>query len=135
MRKLIELVLVSIDGVIEEPEGWANFDDEDAAWSMEALGNYDAFVLGRVTYEKFLANWGHVTANPYIELINAMPKCVASRTLTDAAWNATLLGRDPSSAIAPRRAGGPGSGRWSPQSSRSGTTWSLLAMPHCALTR
>src|ERR1022692_2312192 len=58
MRRLIESVLVSLDGVIEAPERWANFDAEDAAWSMEQLGNYDAFVMGRVTYEKFFANWG-----------------------------------------------------------------------------
>ena len=96
MRKLIESVLVSLDGVIEAPERWANFDDEDAALSMEALGNYDAFVMGRVTYEKFFAFWGHVTGNPYIERINAMPKYVASRSLTETAWNATLLGPDPS---------------------------------------
>ena len=67
---------------------------------MEQLGNYDAFVMGRVTYEKFFANWGHVAGNPYIDLINAMPKYVASRSLTEATWNATLLGPDPSSAIA-----------------------------------
>jgi len=100
MRKLIESVLVSLDGVIEEPERWANFDDEDAALSMEALDNYDAFVMGRVTYEKFSASSGHVTGNPYIELINAMPKYVASRTLAETSWNATLLGPDPSSTIA-----------------------------------
>ncbi len=100
MRKLIESALVSLDGVIEAPERWANFDDEDAALSMEQLGNCDAFVMGRVTYEKFLANWGHVAGNPYIDLINAMPKYVASRSLTEITWNATLLGPDPSSAIA-----------------------------------
>jgi dihydrofolate reductase len=100
MRKLIESALVSLDGVIEAPERWANFDDEDATLSMEQLGNYDAFVMGRVTYEKFFANWGHVTGNPYIDLINGVPKYVASRSLTDTAWNATLLGPDPSSAIA-----------------------------------
>ena len=92
MRRLIESALVSLDGVIEAPERWANFDDEDAALSIEALGNYDAFVMGRVTYEKLLAFWGHVTGNAYIERINAMPKYVASRTLTETAWNATLLG-------------------------------------------
>ena len=64
------------------------------------LGNYDAFVMGRVTYEKFYANWGHIAGNPYIDLISAMPKYVASRSLTETAWNATLLGPDPSSAIA-----------------------------------
>jgi dihydrofolate reductase len=100
MRKLIESSLVSLDGVIETPERWANFDDEDAALSMEQLGNYEAFLMGRVTYEKFVANWGHVAGNPYIDLINAMPKYVASRSLTETAWNATLLGADPSTEIA-----------------------------------
>ena len=100
MRKLVESTLVSLDGVIEAPERWANFDAEDAALSLERLGNYDAFVLGRVTYEKFLANWGVMSGNPYIDLINAMPKYVASRSLTQTKWNATLLGPDPSSGIA-----------------------------------
>jgi dihydrofolate reductase len=100
MRKLIESTLVSLDGVIETPERWANFDAEDAALSLEQLGNYEAFVMGRVTYEHFFANWGHTTGDPYIDLISAMPKYVASRSLTQTAWNATLLGPDPSSAIA-----------------------------------
>jgi dihydrofolate reductase len=100
MRKLIESTLVSLDGVTEAPELWANFDAEDTALSLEQLGNYDAFVMGRATYENFYANWGHTTGDPYIDLINAMPKYVASRTLTETAWNATLLGPDPSGAIA-----------------------------------
>ncbi|HEV2255797.1 MAG TPA: dihydrofolate reductase family protein [Streptosporangiaceae bacterium] len=100
MRKLIESTLVSLDGVIEAPERWASFDAEDTALSIEELGNYDAFVMGRVTYEKFLANWGHVTGDPYIDLIGTMPKYVASRSLTQTAWNATPLGPDPSAAIA-----------------------------------
>ena len=100
MRKLIESTLLSLDGVIEAPERWANFDAEATALSLEQLGNYDAFVMGRVTYEKFFANWGHTVGNPYIDLISAMPKYVASRSLTETAWNATLLGPDPSSAIA-----------------------------------
>jgi dihydrofolate reductase len=100
MRKLIESTLVSLDGVIEAPERWANFDAEDTALSLEELGNYDAFVMGRVTYEKFFANWGPITGNPYTDLVNAMPKYVASRSLTQTAWNAVLLGPDPSTAIA-----------------------------------
>jgi dihydrofolate reductase len=100
MRRLIESALVSLDGVIEAPEQWANFDAEDAANSMEQLGHYDAFIMGRVTYEKLCANFAPVVDNPYIGLINAMPKYVASRTLTETTWNATLLGPDPSNAIA-----------------------------------
>jgi dihydrofolate reductase len=100
MRKLVESTLVSLDGVIEAPERWATFDAEATAFSLEQLGNYDAFVMGRVTYEKFFANWGHISGNPYNDLINAMPKYVASRSLAETTWNATLLGPDPSRAIA-----------------------------------
>jgi dihydrofolate reductase len=100
MRKLIESTLVSLDGVIEAPERWANFDAEATALALKELGNYEAFVMGRVTYENFFANWGQTSGNPYIDLINAMPKYVASRSLTETAWNATLLGPDPSRAIA-----------------------------------
>jgi dihydrofolate reductase len=100
MRKLIESTLVSLDGVTGAPEQWANFDAEATALSLKELGHYDAFVMGRVTYEMLYAYWGDVAGNPYIDLINAMPKYVASRSLTRTAWNATLLGPDPSSAIA-----------------------------------
>jgi dihydrofolate reductase len=100
MRKLIESTLVSLDGVIEAPERWASFDAEDTVLSLRELGNCDAFIMGRVTYENFYANWGHASGDPYIDLINAMPKYVASRSLSQTAWNATLLGPDPSSAIA-----------------------------------
>jgi dihydrofolate reductase len=94
MRKLIESTLVSLDGVIEAPERWAPFDDQAAQLALADLDNYDAFVMGRVTYERFRANWGPVTGSPYIDRINAMPKHVASRSLTDLDWNATLLGPD-----------------------------------------
>jgi dihydrofolate reductase len=79
MRKLIESTLVSIDGVIEAPERWAIFDEEATQRSMQELDNYDAFVMGRVTYERFRDNWG-AGGNPYIDRISAMPKYVASRT-------------------------------------------------------
>jgi dihydrofolate reductase len=40
------------------------------------------------------AQWAPVTGNPYIEKINAMPKYVASQSLSELTWNATLLGPD-----------------------------------------
>ena len=98
MRKLIESTLVSLDGVIEAPERWAIFDEEATQRSMQELDNYDAFVMGRVTYERFRDNWG-AGGNPYIDRIGAMPKYVASRSLDDVTWNATLLGPDIVTAI------------------------------------
>jgi dihydrofolate reductase len=61
---------------------------------METLDHSDAFLMGRVTYEFFRTNWGSSTGDPYIDRINAMPKYVASRSLTETTWNATLLGSD-----------------------------------------
>ena len=69
MRKLIESTLVSLDGVIEAPEQWATFDAEDTALLLEQWGNYDTFVVGRVTDETFFATWGHTAGNPYTDRI------------------------------------------------------------------
>jgi dihydrofolate reductase len=99
MRKLIESTLVSLDGVIEAPEQWAIFDEEATQRSMKELDNYDAFVMGRVTYERFHDNWSSSGGNPYFDRISAMPKYVASRSLTEVTWNATLLGSDVVAAI------------------------------------
>ena len=93
MRKLIESTLVSLDGVIEAPERWAIFDDEASELSMQELDNFDGFVMGRVTYERFRDNWG-AGGNPYFDRIGGMPKYVASRSLDEVTWNATLLGPD-----------------------------------------
>ena len=98
MRKLIESTLVSLDGVIESPEEWAIFDDEATQRSMQQLDNYDALIMGRVTYERFRDNWG-AGGNPYIDRIASMPKYVASRSLDEVTWNATLLAPDIVSAI------------------------------------
>lgn len=100
MRKLIESTLVSLDGVIESPERWARFDEESAALAMEQLDDYDAFVMGRVTYERLSANYAHLVGNPYIDRIDSVPKHVASRALRDPGWNATVLGPDAAGAIA-----------------------------------
>ncbi len=94
MRKLIESTLVSLDGVIGSPDRWSLFDEESRQLAKEELEKYDALVLGRVTYEFFRANWGSSSGDPYIDRINAMPKYVASRSLTETTWNAALLGSD-----------------------------------------
>ena len=64
MRKLIESTLVSLDGVIEAPVRSATFDAKDTALSLEQPGNYDAFVLGRITDETFFAIWGPHRGQP-----------------------------------------------------------------------
>ena len=94
MRKLIESTLVSLDGVMGSPERWSPFDEESRQLAMDELEKYDAFVLGRVTFEMVREFWGPRTGDPYVDRINAMPKHVASQTLKEVTWNATLLGPD-----------------------------------------
>ena len=60
----------------------------------------DAFLLGRVTYEKFVAAWSQVTGDPYLDTINALPKFVASASLQATTWNATLLSVDAATEVA-----------------------------------
>jgi dihydrofolate reductase len=94
VRRLVEATLVSLDGVVESPAQWAPFDQEAATTSLRQLETYGAFVLGRRTYEMFAEMWGPQSGEPYVDALNAMPKYVASRTLTATTWNATLLGDD-----------------------------------------
>lgn len=99
VRRLTESTLVSLDGVIESPEGWATFDDESTEDSLKELEGYDGFVMGRVTFEQVFANWASVSGNPYLDRINTMPKYVGSRSLADVGGEAILLGPEVVDAI------------------------------------
>jgi dihydrofolate reductase len=60
----------------------------------------DAVLLGRETYETLSGFWP-TADGPYADLINQIPKYVASRTLTGPlTWNAQLLGPDTATAVA-----------------------------------
>lgn len=102
MRKLVEATLVSLDGVVGSPEEWAlpYWDEENKNYAHAALAEADTFLLGRVTYEKFVAAWSQVSGDPYLDTINRLPKFVASASLRETTWNATLIKGDPADEIA-----------------------------------
>ena len=96
MRKVVHLVYVSLDGVVEDP-AWTGpfFNDEIAAIQREALFASDALLLGRVTYEGFAASWPSMTDEAgFADRMNELPKYVASRTLQATEWGASLLAED-----------------------------------------
>jgi dihydrofolate reductase len=101
MRKLVESTFVSLDGVVEAPERWALpfFAAENKDAALSNLAEFDAFLLGRVTYEKFVAAWSGIKGDPYFDRINTMRKYVASRTLSNATWNATVIQGDVAEAV------------------------------------
>lgn len=103
MRKLIESTFVSLDGdVSQKLMDWAPpyWDDEHAEYARKLLFGADALVLGRETYDGFSTSWPQRTGDPYADRINAMPKYVASTTLGETTWNATVLEGDAASAVA-----------------------------------
>jgi dihydrofolate reductase len=111
MRKLIESTFVSLDGVIDdtrpstasraEPQRWGQpyWDADHNGYAAKLMEGVDALLLGRVTYEGFAQAWG-AQEGPFADVMNAMPKYVASRTLTETTWNATLLGADVAEEVA-----------------------------------
>lgn len=95
MRKLVESTFVTLDGVISNPQEWGPpyWDDEHASYARELLFAADALLLGRATYEGFTQAWPS-RRGEYADRINDLPKYVASNTLKEATWNATILEGD-----------------------------------------
>lgn len=108
MRKLVESTYVSLDGMVSGDEFWGAQgqyrDDKHVAYAATL---FEALVLGRATYEVFAETWPGQTGD-IADRINSMPKYVASRTLTDATWNAEILQGDAVEAVARLKESGEG---------------------------
>lgn len=102
MRKLVESTFVTLDGVIGSPQEWGPpyWNDEHANYARELLFAADALLLGRATYEGFAEAWPSRTGDDYSDRINSLPKHVASRTLEEATWNATIIKGDVAEEVA-----------------------------------
>lgn len=95
-------IYVSLDGVVEEPTWTGPFwNDELARLQKDLLFASDALLLGRVTYQGFAAAWPTMTDEEgFAERMNSLPKFVATRTLDEAEWNATLMKGDVAGQVA-----------------------------------
>ena len=102
MSKLKVSTFLTLDGVMQAPGdasefdrgGWQAqfFDDGAGAIAKDGLFAADALLLGRTTYEHFAAAWPGVTDEEgFADRMNSIPKFVASTTLTDPEWNATVI--------------------------------------------
>jgi dihydrofolate reductase len=101
VRKVIESTLVSLDGVIGDPQVWAEpyFDDEAGERALKQLLVTDAMLMGRRTYEGFAAMWPASTG-AYADRMNRIRKYVFSSTLRTAEWsNSTIIGGDVAAAV------------------------------------
>ena len=93
MGRLIVSAQMTMDSVMDHMEGWFDPESEDPD-GIAQLRAADALVLGRETYEGLAAYWPNQDGG-YAELVNPIPKYVASRTFTGKlTWNSQLLGAD-----------------------------------------
>jgi dihydrofolate reductase len=118
MGKLVVTEFVTVDGVFEDPGGWARNRGDDGDVAEDALGLFreldvasarfkidetleaQAMLLGRGTYEQFSALWPD-REGKFADKMNSMPKYVVSTSLESAEWeNTTVIGGDdPAAAI------------------------------------
>jgi len=102
-------LFITLDGVYQAPGGpdedpsggfpyggWQApyFDDESGALIGAGIDRLDALLLGRRTYDIFAGYWPKQTDSPIADKLNAVPKFVASTTLTAAEWAGTTVVAD-----------------------------------------
>lgn len=95
MRKVIEYVLVSADGVTEDPVGMGVGKHQDEAYLRDGLGllqSCDALLFGRHIYEQFAELYSSRTHKPmWADRLEEIPKYVFSSTLEKADWGDTTI--------------------------------------------
>jgi dihydrofolate reductase len=122
MGALVMIEFLTVDGVMqglgspgEDPEGGFVHGGWGAPYAgsvhqvtaSAGFARTSSYLFGRRTYEKMAAFWPHQPAdNTVAAHLNATPKYVASRTLTEAAWPGTrILSTDAVDAVRGLRAG------------------------------
>jgi dihydrofolate reductase len=111
--QIIVIDFMTLDGVVQAPGGPEEDTDNGFAhggWSgkyfdpevmgsliSDVMARSDALLFGRRTWQGMAAAWPGRAGDPYADSMNAIPKYVASRTLSqdDLTWsNSTLLPAD-----------------------------------------
>ena len=111
MRQVVAVEYLTLDGVAQDPgpsgdfehRGWTvpYWNDELLKYQSDLLFASGALLLGRVTYEEFVAAWPLRSGDPFTDRMNSLPKFVASKTLQGPLkWNATLLKGDVADEVA-----------------------------------
>ncbi|MGW5867270.1 dihydrofolate reductase family protein [Streptomyces sp. NPDC055239] len=104
--RLVLQEFLSLDGVYQGPGapdedtsdgftrgGWfvPHLDEEFERLAGTWLGRADAFLFGRRTYLNFARDWPKMTEHPFAEILNGLPKYVASHSLATAEWDPTTI--------------------------------------------
>lgn len=110
-RSTVKLILqefLSLDGVAQGPGspeedtsdgftrgGWLvpHLDDAFMRIVIRWIGDADAFLFGRRTYQNFARDWPQMNDpdDPVASRLNGLPKYVASHSLAEAGWEPTTI--------------------------------------------
>jgi len=102
MGKLLVSTAMTVDGVMSVAEWFVPNGGHDAA-GKAMLAASEAALVGRKNFEGLAGYWANETGE-WADLVNPMPKYVASRTLENPTWNATVLEGDVAEAVAALKA-------------------------------
>ena len=96
MRKVVLYQLMSLDGVAEEPGDWL-FDSDEAIFGNLArvIGEQDAVLLGRRTYEYWVDYWPTSQVEPFASFINSTEKHVFSSSRLSKEWSKSTVVTSP----------------------------------------
>jgi dihydrofolate reductase len=111
MRKIIVTEFITLDGVVEAPGGnetphpnggWQSKyrSPEGGKYKADELAGVEALLLGKNTYEGFVAYWPGQTGNPFADRMNQLPKYIVSRSLQKVGWNNSHILRDAAKDVA-----------------------------------
>lgn len=104
MRNLVASLFTTLDGVVEAPEKWPfrYFDDEMGEVIGATAEESDAILLGRRTYEEFVAFWPSQGSDvPMADYLNKTPRHVVATTLERLEWaNSCLVSGDVAEEVA-----------------------------------
>lgn len=92
MRKVVVYELVSLDGVAEDPDQFIeDWDDAMEANMVAVIGEQDAVVLGRRTYDQWSRYWPRQEDHAFATFINGVQKYVATSTDLESEWAHTTV--------------------------------------------
>ena len=87
MRKVVAYMLVSLDGVAEDPDQFLfEFDDVMEANLAEVIGTQDTVLLGRATYDEWADFWPKSDIQPFADFINGVRKYVVTSRPLSGGW-------------------------------------------------
>jgi dihydrofolate reductase len=87
VRRVVAYELVSLDGVAESPELFVlDFDEVMYENLARVIGEQDAVLLGRATYDMWADHWPTSDHEPFASFINGVPKYVATSRPLEVPW-------------------------------------------------